>query len=61
MPGIVSLYEEHDARVEGGYNLIEWDSLTEPQKAFEVAHYRIRNSIDYQKHLKERRDMEAGK
>lgn len=59
MPGIVSFYEEHDARVEGGYNLMEWDDLIEPQKALEIAHYRIRHSIEYQKHLKEKRKMEA--
>jgi hypothetical protein len=61
VPGIVPFYEEHDARVEAKYTLIEWYDLNEAEKALEVAHYRIRHSIEYQKYLKDKREMDTGK
>lgn len=45
-PSLVPLYEEHDARVQAGYTWSEWYSLTHDQKAMEVAHYRLRRSVE---------------
>lgn len=58
IPGIVPLYEEHDARAELGYTLIEWYNLSPDDRALEIALYRIRNAIEYQKHKAEERIME---
>lgn len=49
VPGMISFYEEHQARRDSGYNLIEWESLTPRQRAIEVAMFRISHSIEYQK------------
>lgn len=59
IPGKVSLYEEHDCRIEAGYTLVEWYNLSGYERAIEIAHYRIRHSIDYHKNLKQERQMKA--
>ncbi len=58
IPGTVPLYEEHDARIESGYNLLEWNNLNPDDRALEVAHYRIRHAIEYQKVKSQEREME---
>ena len=45
VPGIVSLFEEHDVRVEIGYTLQEWRDLDPYDRALEVAHCRLRRQI----------------
>ena len=45
IPGNISWYEEHDARVSAGYNLHEWGSLSFEDRAMEVAHYRLRYKV----------------
>lgn len=59
IPGLVSLYEEHDARHNAGYNLGEWYVLSPMDRAMEVAMYRIRASMEYQRYkAQERRAAE---
>ena len=41
-PQIVALYEEHEARVSVGYRLSEWTALQPEERAFEVAHHRMK-------------------
>lgn len=45
-PSLVPLYEEHDARIEAGYNWTEWYELGRDHKAMEIAHYRLRKSVE---------------
>jgi hypothetical protein len=59
IPGIVPFYEEHDARSESGYNLYEWYELAPQDRALEVALYRIRHAIEYQKNKAQEREMES--
>src|SRR3989304_9199104 len=40
--GLVAPFEEHEARVTAGYNLLEWRSLDPHDRALEVAHFRLR-------------------
>lgn len=61
VPGIIPFFEEHDARTENGYNLNEWYNLSPADRALEVALYRIKHAIEYQKHKAEERAMEAAK
>lgn len=42
--GLVPPYEEHDARIEAGYNLTQWAALAPGERALEVAHYRLRKA-----------------
>lgn len=56
---LVSPFEENDARLEAGYNLIEWLSLSRWQRALEVAMYRIRNSIKAHQAEKDAQKMRA--
>jgi len=42
---MVSPYEEHGARVEAHYNLYEWAALSPPERALEVAHFRLRQAV----------------
>jgi len=42
--GLVAPFEEHEARVTAGYNLLEWRSLDPHDRALEVAHFRLRNA-----------------
>jgi hypothetical protein len=58
IPGIVPFYEEHDARVDSGYTLTEWYNLDGRDRALEVALYRIRHAIEYQKVKAQERQME---
>lgn len=50
IPGNISWYEEHDARIRAGYKLDDWYELDHRDRAFEVAHYRIRRMIEMRKH-----------
>lgn len=59
MPGNVPLYEEHAARVEAHYTLPQWQCITPFERAFEVAHYRLRNLI--QAHSAMKQEEEARK
>lgn len=43
--GCVPFYEADLARIEAGYNLIEWDQLDYWMKAKEVAHFRLRKYV----------------
>lgn len=49
IPGNISMFEEHDARIKVGYKLDEWYELDHRDRAFEVAHYRIRRMIEMRK------------
>ncbi len=40
------MYEEHRVRIEAGYNLHEWDALSMDDRAFEVAHFRLRHLVE---------------
>jgi hypothetical protein len=42
MPGNITTYEEHDARVQAGYTLNAWYHLPWQARALEIAHYRLR-------------------
>jgi hypothetical protein len=55
IPGMVLLYEEHNARNEAGYQIDEWYDLHPRERATEVALYRIRHSLEYQKAKAEQR------
>jgi hypothetical protein len=57
---MVSLYEEYAAKDEGGYNILEWESLNPIQRAYEVAYIRIKKSIEYQKAKAEEKAMKRG-
>lgn len=57
--GLVTLYEEYSVRIEAGYNLFEWDQLTPYERAAEVAHFRIRQALEYQKAKKSEQQMKA--
>ena len=59
VPGIISMYEENLVRTECGYTLDEWYNLKGTQRALEVALYRIKNSVEYQKNKEQQRRMEA--
>jgi hypothetical protein len=59
VPGIISMYEEHLVRTDVGYTLDEWYNLKSKQRAIEVALYRIKNSVEYQKNREQQRRMEA--
>ena len=61
IPGMVTMYEEHDARVEAGYTLREWYNLDGYSRAVEVAHYRVRHSIEYHKTLKQEQEANRQK
>jgi hypothetical protein len=56
IPGMIALYEEHDTRVEAGYRIDEWYDLHPRERATEVALYRIRHSLSYQKAKAEQRN-----
>lgn len=58
IPGIVSFFEENETRLDAGYTLPEWYNLNGRERAIEVAMYRIRHSIEYQKAKAEQREME---
>jgi hypothetical protein len=58
IPGVVSFFEEHDCRIIAGYTLTEWYNLNGMERALEVALYRIKQSLDYQKSLKQERDAQ---
>jgi hypothetical protein len=61
IPGIVPYYEEHDARLESGYNLIEWEAIGPYDRALEIAHYRVRHAIEYQKMKAQERELEKSR
>ncbi len=46
IPGNVTFFEEHMVRQAIGYNLGDWEQLPPTDKAFEVAVYRIKKSVD---------------
>lgn len=52
----MSLYEEHAARIEAGYTLRTWYRITPYERAFEVAHYRIRNLVHALSVMKQEED-----
>lgn len=56
IPGIVSMYEEHEARREAGYNLIEWMQIGPRERALEVALLRIDRAMEYQKYKAQERE-----
>jgi hypothetical protein len=58
IPGIVSFFEEHETRLDAGYTVPEWYNLNGRDRAMEVALYRIRHSIEYQKNKAEQRQIE---
>lgn len=58
IPGIISFYEEHDARLDAGYTLPEWYNLSSHERSMEVAMYRIRHAIEYQKNKAQEKEME---
>ena len=43
--GIVPIYEEYDAMIEGGYNTIEWAALNYMDKVDAVAYRRLKRLI----------------
>lgn len=43
--GLVPVYEEHEARLERGIRLREWDEMEALEKALIVAQRRIRNAV----------------
>jgi hypothetical protein len=49
IPGNITWFEEHDARIKAGYTLSDWYLLDYRERAFEVAHYRIRRMIEMRK------------
>lgn len=49
LPGNITWFEEHDARIKAGYTLDEWHSTDYRDRTFEVAHYRVRNMIEMRK------------
>jgi hypothetical protein len=53
VPGVVSFYEEHEARLESGYSLPLWYNLDAEDRAVEVAMFRIKKAIEYQKYKAE--------
>lgn len=59
IPGIVTEYEEHKTRKESGYTIPEWYELEPEERALEVAMMRIDRSIEYQKYLKEKEQIES--
>ncbi len=46
IPGNVTFFEEHMIRQSIGYTIEEWDRLDRLDKAFEVAVYRLKKTID---------------
>ena len=58
IPGVVSMYEEHDCRISAHYTLREWYNLKEEDRALEIAHYRIRHALDYQKNKRQEEQAE---
>lgn len=59
IPGIVSLYEEHNVRSEAGYTLFEWYNLSGYDRALEVALGRIKSAIEYQKVKQQERQAKS--
>jgi hypothetical protein len=57
IPGMVLLYEEHEARYEAHYTLQDWYALRSDERALEVALYRIRHSMEYQKNKAQEKKM----
>ena len=53
LPGMVSLFEENDTRIECGYTILEWRKLNYVDRAVEVAHRRIRKMLEYVRSEKE--------
>lgn len=43
--GLVPLHEEHEARLERGIRLADWETMEYMEKALIVAHRRIRNAV----------------
>lgn len=44
--GLVPLYEEHTARLESHYSLVEWQSLDVMERALVIAQRRIKISLE---------------
>jgi hypothetical protein len=61
VPGMISWYEEHDARTGAGYTLTEWYNLDPRDRALEVGMYRIKGAIEYQKNKKQEQDMKKAR
>jgi hypothetical protein len=59
MPGLISFFEEDDARIQAHYNLQEWKKLSYNERASEVAHYRIRAALEYQRNKKSAKAMDG--
>ena len=45
VPGLVTWFEEHQARLESGYTLDEWRSCNYYTRVVEVAMYRLRRAV----------------
>jgi hypothetical protein len=43
--GMVPAFEEHDARLARGIRLEEWSAMSRLEKAFLIAHWRIKNAM----------------